>query len=96
MASRREVLAQGVQDKMREVTPGINMGRTPTEGTRDTHDTPTEGTRKAHDTPTMQRIHVLMETDDINKLDALARQESTTQSALIRRAVRELIRRGGK
>lgn len=69
---------------------------TPTEGTPEAHGGHTKGTWKAHEQHTIKRVHVLLEMDDVDGLDRIAKLEGSTQSALIRRAVKELIRRGGR
>jgi hypothetical protein len=86
MASRRAALGPIIEKEMaeRDIDP-----QTAHKGT-------TEGLQEAHKRPTMEAIRLRLLAADLAALDALAAVEGSTRSALIRRAVKELIRRGGK
>ena len=59
------------------------------------HIEPTEGPRKAHGRPTIHPVRIRIPEADWSTLEALADQEGTTPSALIRKAIKELLRRQG-
>lgn len=86
MASKRaDIRAAVVQDMAgREIGP------------QTAHKEPTEGLQEAYKRPTMEAIRLRLQADDLAALDTLAAVEGSNRSALIRRAVKELIRRGGK
>lgn len=55
---------------------------------------PTESLQKAHKRPTMEPIRLRLLKSDLDALDALAAQEGGTRSTLIRRAIKDLLKRG--
>ena len=59
------------------------------------HAVATEGTQIGHKKDTLCPIHVRLPLSDMSVLEAMASAEGTTSSALIRKAVKELIRRQG-
>jgi predicted DNA binding CopG/RHH family protein len=65
-----------------------------TESLQAAHNEPTEGLQAAHKRPTMEPIRLRLTKADLEALDVMAAQEGATRSTLIRRAVKELLRRG--
>jgi len=89
---RKKELDQAVSEDM--------AGRTlpwkePTEGPQEAHGEPTSGLQKAHKGPTLHPVRIRIPEADWRTLEALADQEGTTPSALIRKAIKELLRRQG-
>lgn len=60
------------------------------------HVEPTMGTQTAHKRPTMEAIRIRISGADLEALDAIADQEGGNRSVLIRRAIRDLLRKAGK
>lgn len=85
MATRRDRIKAAVSQEMQERDlPG-----------KKAHGEPTEGLQKAHRRPTMYPVRVRIPQADVDALEQIADQEGTTTSALIRKAIKELIRRQG-
>lgn len=59
------------------------------------HGETTEGLQKDHGRPTTYHTRVRVPQADHDMLEALAAAEGTTVSAIIRRAIKELLRRQG-
>ena len=55
----------------------------------------TEGLQETHKRPTMYPVRIRIPRADVDALETLAEAEGTTPSALIRKAVKELLRRAG-
>jgi hypothetical protein len=85
MATRRDRIKAAVSQEMQERDlPG-----------KQAHVETTEGLQKAYVRPTMYPVRIRIPKADWNTLEALAAQEGTTPSALIRKAIKELLRRQG-
>ena len=87
-APRRKKLQDAISQEM------IDRGfaKEPTEGLQKAHGEPTEGLQKR---PTLHPVRIRIPEGDWRTLEALADQEGTTPSALIRKAIKELLRRQG-
>ncbi len=59
------------------------------------HKEPTEGLQEAYKRPTMYPVRIRIPRSDWSMLEVLADQEGTTPSALIRKGIKELLRRQG-
>jgi hypothetical protein len=64
----------------------------PTESLQEDYAKPTKGLRKR---PTLHPARIRIPEADWRTLEALAAQEGTTPSSLIRKAIKELLRRQG-
>jgi len=56
------------------------------------HSVATEGPQQGHNVPTLHPIHVRLSEGDYSALGAIAERDGTTRAALIRKAVKQLIR----
>jgi len=54
----------------------------------------TNSIQTRHNVDTKRPRHVRIEPDDLEALDRMAKAEGTTASALIRRAIKDLLRKG--
>lgn len=84
MATRRDRIKAAVSQEME----GRDLPK-------QAHGEPTQGPQKTHVRPTMYHTRVRIPQTDHDTLEAIAEAEGTTVSALIRKAIKELIRRQG-
>ena len=85
MATRRDRIKAAVSKEMEE----RDLPK------KEAYREPTEGLQKSHKRPTLYPVRVRVPRADVDILEAIATQEGTTTSALIRKAIKELIRRQG-
>jgi len=86
---RKKALDQAISEDMAARTL---PWKEPTEGLQEAHGGPTEGLQKG---PTLHPVRIRIPEADWSTLEILADQEGTTPSALIRKAIKELLRRQG-
>ncbi len=84
---RAKALTEAVSKEMEE--RGLVR---PTEGLQRDYEEPTKGLQKR---PKIHPVRIRIPETDWSTLEVLASQEGTTPSALIRKAIKELLRRQG-
>ena len=95
MASKRAPIDEPVKATSAERALPRKTDKETTEGTQwatEDHN----GPRKGHKGPRGEPVKVRLSAADLAALDAIADREGSNRSILIRRAVKELIRRGGR
>jgi len=94
MATKRaRALTEAVSKEMEERDLPMKQAHLgPTEGLREAHVGPTES---LHKRPKLHPVRIRIPEADWMTLELLADQEGTTPSALIRKAIKELLRRQG-
>jgi len=65
-------------------------------GPQEAPEEPTESLQEAHKRPTMEAVRLRLPKADLAALDALAALEGGNRSVLIRRAIKDLLRKAGK
>ena len=98
MASKRAPIGELVSADMAARSlprkDDAEVQETPARPTRDPQETHNGGTTEVQETPRMAPVKVRFDNGDYEALQDIARRTGTTAAALVRKAVKELIRRG--